>query len=312
MHASTLGLLLFAALFHALANVLMKLARDKLAFTWWMLGVSSVLGLPLLVYMDPISRAGWLIVIASGLIEAVYFISLSRAYTYGDLSQVYPLARGSAPLFIVIWAGLFLAEKPSALGMVGILAVVGGLYFVNLPSLADWNRPLLGFREPAARWALLTGLLISGYATVDKVGTSYVNPFFYLYLLLLVGWIALAPQWLIPSRRKALVGEITGAAPAQRWLAIVVAAALGMGAYYLVLRALLLDHVGYVGAVREISVVIGAWIGVRFLGERGGPARVLASALVVVGILLIAVYGGEPATTEPGAQPAAPTPGPDS
>lgn len=313
MHASTLGLLLVAACLHATTNLLLKQARDKLAFTWWMLGVSSVLGLPLFFLMTPISGVGWAIVIASGLLESVYFAALCRAYTYGDLSQVYPLARGSAPLFIVVWAGLFLAERPSTLGLVGIIAVVGGLYVVNLPSLADWRRPLLAFQTPAARWALLTGLLISGYATVDKVGVGYVDPLVYLYLILLVGWIALAAQWLRRDRRRALLSEVGGQAPAWRWLAISSAAAFGLAAYLLVLLALQRDHVGYIGAVREMSVVIGAWIGVRFLGERGGTARVFASALVVAGIILIAVYGGaEDAVRPPTGTPAASAPHADT
>ena len=296
MHANTLGLLLVAACMHATANLLLKQARDKLAFTWWMLTASCLLGLPLLLRMQPIGRAGWLLIIASGLLETVYFVALSRAYTHGDLSQVYPLARGSAPLFIVLWAGLFLAERPSLAGMAGILSIVLGLYLVNLRSLADWKRPLLGFRTPAARWALLTGLLISAYATVDKKGVAYVNPLPYIYLVLFVGWIALAPQWLSHGRRRALRDEIADSPP-RRLLAASSSAMFGLASYLLVLSALQIDALGYVGAVREVSVVIGTWIGVKFLKERGGPVRVVASALVVLGIFLIACYGGVPAGT---------------
>ena len=163
-------LLLFAAVLHALSNALIKLARDKLAFTWWMLTAWAIIGFPLIFFVGQPPPIGWFIILVSGLIEAVYFITLTRACSLGDLSQVFPLARGSAPLFVLLWAMLFLGERPTPIGAGGIVIVVIGLYLVNLPALSDWKRPLLGFKLAAARWALLTGLLISIYSAIDKVG----------------------------------------------------------------------------------------------------------------------------------------------
>src|SRR5512144_656810 len=153
----SLTLLVLAAVLHAFSNALIKLSRDKLAFTWWLLTASAIIGFPLIFFVGQPPPIGWLIILVSGLIEAVYFITLTRAYALGDLSQVYPLARGSAPLFVLLWALVFLGERPTPIGVGGILIVVLGLYLVNLPSLSDWKRPLLGFRSPAARWALVTG-----------------------------------------------------------------------------------------------------------------------------------------------------------
>jgi drug/metabolite transporter (DMT)-like permease len=294
MEPTSLVLLLVAAFLHATANAFLKGAQDKLAFTWWMLGASSVLGAPLLLVGLPQDTAGWVLIVASGLLEAVYFATLSRAYSLGDLSQVYPIARGSAPLFIVAWASLFLEERPSVAGICGVLTIVLGLYLINLPSLADWKRPMAGFREPAARWALLTGLLISAYATVDKLGVAHVEPAAYVIWILIVAWLALAGQWLRATRRRALLDEIvvTGGPAARGARArIVLGAVIGVMAYLLVLLALRLSPVGYIGAVREVSVVIGAWIGATFFAERAGTVRILASALVVAGILLIAWAG---------------------
>ena len=305
MPLPSIALLLAAAVFHALANTLIKQARDKLAFTWWMLGASSVLGAPILFLMQSADLHGWPIVVASGALEAVYFVALTRAYALGDLSQVYPMARGSAPLFTLLWAALFLHERPSALGVTGILSIVLGLYVINLPAPADWKRPLQSFKHPAARWALATGLLISAYSTVDKRGVEYFDPIVYLYLILLVGWLALSPQWLSADRRAALWGEVRPEVSAalrstlplpvrRRWsrlINVALCAALGNAAYVLVLAALRLSPVSYVGPTREVSVVIGTWIGVRFLGERGGAFRIMAAGLVVAGILLIA-FGG--------------------
>jgi drug/metabolite transporter (DMT)-like permease len=285
-----LALLILAAVLHALSNALIKLSRDKLAFTWWMLTAWAIIGFPLILFVGQPQPIGWLIILVSGLIEAVYFITLTRAYALGDLSQVYPLARGSAPLFVLLWALLFLGERPTPIGVGGIFIVVIGLYLVNLPSLADWKRPVRGLRSPAARWALLTGLLISIYSSIDKVGMRYVDPLPYLYLFLVVTWLALSAQWLHPDRRAALRAEVQ--IDRRRVLSNAAAVAvLGGGAYALVLAALRLSPVSYVSPVRELSVVIGAWIGVRFMGEQGGRLRIFAALLVALGIMVIALGG---------------------
>jgi uncharacterized membrane protein len=148
----------------------------------------------------------------------------------------------------------------------------------------------LGFRSPAARWALLTGLLISIYSSIDKVGMRYVDPLPYLYLFLVVAWLALSAQWLNPDRRSALRAEVQ--IDRRRVLLTAVAVAiLGSSAYALVLAALRLSPVSYVSPVRELSVVIGAWIGVRFMGEPGGRLRIFAALWVATGIMVIAVGG---------------------
>jgi drug/metabolite transporter (DMT)-like permease len=137
---------------------------------------------------------------------------------------------------------------------------------------------------------VLTGLLISIYSAVDKVGVRYVDPLPYLYLFLVVTWLALAAQWLHPDRRAALRAELRPDAKRTLRLAVLVAA-LGSSAYGLVLAALRLSPVSYVSPVRELSVVIGAWIGVRLMGESGGRLRILAAALVGLGVIVIALGG---------------------
>lgn len=293
MLLSSLLLLLLAALLHAIANALMKQSRDKIAFAWWMLGVFCVLGAPALFYISNVQPVAWWIVFLSGLLEAIYFFSLTRAYTAGDLSLVYPIARGSAPLFLLFWAILFLRERPSWIGVFGILFIVSGLYIINLPSLTAWSRPLHAFRSAASRWALLTGLLISTYSAIDKIGVQYFSPFIYLYLILLVCWICLSMQWLFRDRRSCLLGEIrnTDGENRKRIISIIAAAACGTLGYLLVLAALRLSPVSYVGPVREVSVVFGSIIGVKYLGEQGGSLRIPASALVTLGIVLIAMFG---------------------
>jgi drug/metabolite transporter (DMT)-like permease len=265
----------------------MKKSRDKIAFAWWMLAITVVIGFPAFFFIPHTQPVPWAILTISGILEALYFFTLTRAYTSGDLSLVYPIARGSAQIFLLLWAVLFLKERPTWIALSGIVCVISGLYLINLPSIHDWKRPLQAFRNHASRWALLTGILISTYTAVDKVGIRYFPPFIYIYFVLLVGLICLSVLWFIPERRAALIEEPKN----RRTLAIVAGAIFGTAGYTLVLAALKISPLSYVGPVREVSVVIGAWIGIRYLLEQGGWLRIVASVLVVIGIILITVFG---------------------
>jgi len=283
MPLSTLGLLVCAAVIHSGAHVLLKRAHDKLAFVWWQL-------LAVIIFYSPVllmarwnwPSTAWLIMFASALAEAVYFYMTSRAYTLGDLSVTYPLARGSAPLFTALWAALFLRERPSALGTIGILVIAVGLFLVNLPNWGDITRPLRGLAQSTPRWALTAGLCISLYSTVDKVGVTFIPPLLYIYIVLFMTLLALTPI----QRAERLSTEWRS----NKWSAILAGIAVA-GAYTLVLIAMQRSPVSYVGSIREMSVVLTAWVSTTFLGEGKASLRVPASALVAAGIMLIAIGG---------------------
>ena len=287
MTFNTLALLILAALLHCGAHVALKRATDKLAFTWWQLLAIIVVYSPVLLTSrldGPLTV--WLVIVGSAVAEAAYFYTTSRAYTLGDLSVTYPLARGSAPLFITLWAVLFLRERPSALGYAGIIVIVLGLFLVNLPSLADITRPLRGLAQPASRWALTAGLCISVYSTLDKVGVRFISPLLYIYTVLVVTWLVMTPGWWLARRTNLLAAEWH----VNKWSAALAGVTV-VGAYTLVLMAMQRSPVSYVGSVREMSVVLTAWVGSAFLGEGKTGLRVTASALVAVGIVLIALGG---------------------
>jgi len=287
MPLSTLALLVCAAVIHCGAHVAFKRATDKLAFAWWELLAIMVLYSPVLLTAKwDWPPMAWIILVASGLIEVGYFYTTSRAYTLGDLSVTYPLARGSAPLFIALWAAIFLRERPSALGYVGIVTIAAGLFLVNLPSVADITRPLRAIAQPASRWALLAGLCTSVYTTIDKVGVQFVPPLLYIYLVLVVTWLAMTPGWWLARRTHVLATEWR----INKWSAVLTGLAV-VGAYTLVLIAMQRSPVSYVGSIREMSVVLTAWVGATFLGEGKTGLRVTASVLVAAGIVLIAVGG---------------------
>lgn len=297
MKITSLGLLIAAAVFHAVSQALIKGAKKSAVFSWLMLGTSTVLGIPALFFLGRVSPLGWIIVGASGLLEAAYFMSLSKAYSQGDLSSVYPIARGSAPLLTLLWSALFLGERPTTAGVIGIGVIVAGIYFSRLEALADWSKPLRHFRRGGSAWALLAGLFISGYTTIDKIGTGRFAPALYLYLVLAVAWIVQMPIRLRATRRGSILEEI-GRETEGAWRIDLVACsrvagsmALAFAAYVLVLLAMRTSPVSYVASVREMSVVLGAWIGIRIMKEGGSVLRILAAAMIVVGIFIIALRG---------------------
>lgn len=269
------------------AHVGYKRATNKLAFMWWWLLVVIVLFSPVLLTLrwdwPPIA---WAVVAASALAEAAYMFSTSMAYARSDLSIVYPLSRGSAPLFIAVWAGLFLGERPSLAGWAGIALIVAGLYILNLRSAGDLLKPLRSLQQSGSRWALLAGLCTSAYSVLDKTGVRYIAPLPYLYLVLAGSWLALAPVCWLGLRRAVMVREWQ----VGKWSALLTGVVVMM-AYVLVLTAMRRSAVSYVGAVREMSVILGAWVGSVWLREGQAGLRVPASVLVAAGIVLIAVAG---------------------
>ncbi len=283
MSSLALALVLTSALFHAVWNLLTKESEDKLLFLWWMLGMGSLLFLPLVVLgpWPTFPRQGWSYILASGAIHAGYYIFLSGAYARGDLSLVYPLARGSSPLMVVACAFLFIGERPSGPGLLGIGIIVLGLLLLH-------RSPAGGFdllRGPHVPRALLTGITIATYSTVDKVGVALVHPLPYLFYFHLISFLLLSP-WIINTRRRGSLPSLW-----QHRGKVTLAAGFQYLAYVLVLSAMTLAKVSYVVAAREINVVFGALLGVWWLKEAYGLQKLVASALVALGLVLIGRLG---------------------
>ena len=283
MPSQTLALLILAAFLHASYHALYKKSIDKGVFAWWFILVATIVYFPALISTPfHFPREGWLCIFASGVAEAAYYIATSEAYERGDLSVVYPLARGAAPLFVTLWAILFLEERPTSVGLAGILLVVSGIYLLNIRSFAHLLDPLPSLKGSSSRFALLASLCISIYSVLDKVGVGYVPPLIYIYLVLVVALAIFTPYILLTGRRAEIIVE---------WRAnkasILVAGVLILFTYFLVLTAMKMAYVSYVASVREVSIVFGALLGYFLLKERYGPIRVFASILIFLGVFLI-------------------------
>ena len=275
-----LVLVLAAALMHALWNLLLKGSKNRAHTAWLATAAAAALGLPVILLSSPLPLRSWSLAGVAALIEVAYLILLSAAYARGDFSAVYPLARGSAPALLAVWAALLLGERPTTAGLIGLALLLGGLAIVGWTA-ANGDR---GSRQAAAL-ALGVALCISCYSIVDAAGVrAAASAAPYTAGRFLLTAVAMTPVMLWQRAGWPARASI----PARRIVAIGV---LSLTAYTLVLAAYAVAPVSYAGAIRESSVIFAALIGWRWLGEAFGPARIAGSLLIFGGILLIALAG---------------------
>lgn len=285
MPPSALALLLTAAVLHASWNLLVKQSRAKEVFTWLSLIVGSLCFLPVLLRSPALPARAWPYLVVSAAAETAYFFALTRAYSLGDFSLVYPLARGTAPALLALWSALFLGERPTPFGLLGLLVLIGGLLVVG--SGAWWRqRDQLHLVSKGTGAALLVALCISIYSAIDGKAVKFASPITYSVLLLGLSAVMCTPVVLARFGRQTVAGEWRA-----NWPRIVVVGLLNIGTYMLVLLAYSRAHVSYAGAIREISVVFAALIGWRWLGESFGLNRTAGALLIFAGIVIIAALG---------------------
>jgi drug/metabolite transporter (DMT)-like permease len=284
MPPTAIVLLFISASLHALWNLLLKRSQEKYIAMGWQVILSGVFALILLLFIGPPPRSMWLFALISMSLEAVYFILLSSAYTDNDFSLVYPIARGTAPAFLMAWSVLFLREQLTAGGVFGIIMIVLGMIVIGATSLIQARGSRLHVRGIAT--ALAVALIISLYTLVD--GTAVKSGPALQYGLTMFMMVPMLTT--IYNVRRFGWKHFAGAWNGPR-LPLIFAAVLGVVAYLLALFAYSIAPVSYSGAIREVSVVIGAFLGWQFLGERMGGIRVLGSAVIFAGILTIALFG---------------------
>ena len=273
MPAGALALALGAAVVHAVWNLLLARADDVEAATAVALAAGALLfAVPAAVAWD-VEPEAWPYVAGSVVFEVGYVATLAGALRRGDLSVVYPLARGSAPVLVLAVSAGLLGAATSAWQVAGVALVAAGVVMVR-----GLRRP----GEPAAvALALACGGCIAGYTVVDSHALDHADPLPYLWVVLAITAVIYVP----------LVARARGGAALRGALRpdIALAALLFFGAYLLVLAALRLAEPGPVAAVRETSVVIATALGALILHERVTPARAAGAVVVVGGAALIAL-----------------------
>ncbi len=280
-------LIVAAAFIHASWNFLAKRAGGGAAFVWLFGAVSALLYAPLAVAIILIKdiHFGWValaFILASAAVHAAYFLMLQRGYRTGDLSLVYPLARGTGPLMSVLAAIFFFGERPSVLMLGGGALVIAGVLAFAKDGIS-WRRVAAGKRQ-AVGYGLLTGGLIACYTLSDKYAVSVL-----LIPPLVLDWGGDFGRTLLVS---PYVWRHWKEVRAQWRLHRVEAIAVGVLcplSYILVLTALVFTPVSYVAPAREISIVFGVLIGGHLLAEKDLRLRLTAAAAMVAGVIALSL-----------------------
>ncbi len=285
MTSLSLALVLLAATLHTSWNLLIKSVPERALVSGWAMLIGSLFFMPTLLSHWPLPEQIWPYVIASTITEIAYMLLLTSAYRYGDFSVVYPIARGAAPALIACWAALFLGEKPGTTGLLGLVAIILGLAAVGSERLLTRaNRSAqLPIQGLALMLAFGVAIMISIYSTIDAAAVKLVNPLAYTTLIFFTTGMG---QTLLLTRHRGLSSSLNVLSH-HRWRIIAVGL-LMLGAYLIVLQVYATSTVSYAAALREVSILMSAIVGWRFLGERFGLARLAGSILIVGGIILIA------------------------
>jgi drug/metabolite transporter (DMT)-like permease len=277
-------LLLSSAALHALWNLILKQSPEKYIAMSWQVIISCVLSLIVILFSGLPPRSIWLFVIASAILEAIYFGLLTYAYNDHDFSLIYPMARGAAPALVVIWTAIFLGEIPSTGGLLGIILVICGLTIIGATSLFNHHTTKPQFRGVAI--ALSIALVISIYTLVDGFAVKNSPALNYGLSLFILMPVLTTPLVIRHYGWKHMLAGLR-----QQPARLVLVGVLGVVAYMFALFAYSIAPVNYSEAIREVSVVLGALAGWYFLGEQMGKIRIIGALVIFAGIAMIALLG---------------------
>jgi drug/metabolite transporter (DMT)-like permease len=285
--ASSLGLIVLAAVMHATWNLSAKKAQGgQLFLVLCALCTLAIYALPMAFVVAqrglPTGTSAWVAIFASGIIHLAYFSILQKGYREADLSVVYPVARGTGPLISILVAVSMLGERPSLQAWCGALVVITGVF------LLAGGATLLRSRDARARaglvWGSCTGLMIAGYTVVDgyAVRALLVAPLLIDYTGQIMR-VGLSAPYLL-GRSAELRQEWR-----RTWRHALVIATLGPLGYLLVLLAMQSTPISYVAPARELSMLVGAFFGAHLLAEGEVKRRLVCAGIIAAGVLLIAL-----------------------
>lgn len=270
-------LIILAAALHALWNFAAKKASGNFSVIWIGLAMATIAIIPFLFLLSPdqiFILEAWPFILATGIIHAFYFFYLAKAYEHGDISVVYPIARGSSIAGTAIAACLLLQEKISLVGAIGISFISFGIF-------------LLGFKNTHQKrgifFSIIVAILIITYSIIDKLGVSRAHPLIYIFGLTLLSTLFLTPYILISKRLELLL-----ALKEMKKYSLTIG--LGsIGTYLIILFVFQMTQVSYVVAAREVSVAFGALLGIIFLKEQNSAQKMFCITSIVIGMLLIKI-----------------------
>ena len=268
-------LLLIAALSHALCHSILKYNKNPLGI----LGITSIFEIivftPLVLTVPFPTPYIWILIITSALLHGFYRLLVIFSYNYGDLSFIYPIARGSSSLLLAIISLIYLTDKISLWGFIAIMIVCMGLFLISYSDRLKFNYSAFGL-------GVLTAIMITTYTLVDGIGVRHSsNPYSFLYwMLLLNGTPALIASFFFKNNGLRIVNKnliLTG-------VAFGILAPL---AYGLAVWCMQFLPIAYVSSIREISIIFATLIGLILLKEKTASKRIIPSIFIVMGISIL-------------------------
>jgi drug/metabolite transporter (DMT)-like permease len=281
MDSLVFAAVLFAAACHAGWNAAIKRGLDPLATTIAIAVGSSIVAVPLMAFTGLPAPAAWPWVVASVLIHLVYFAALIESYRAGDMGQVYPIARGSAPLLTAAGSALVVGERIATIAWIGIVLLAGGVILMSLRG----GRDLVRLDRRAVGFALFTAVTICAYSLVDGLGARVSgNAHAYTAAMFLGNGVVMAAYALVRRGPAAFAGMM------RQWQIGLIGGTLSYVAYAIVIWAMTVAPIAIVAALRETSVLFGALIAVVVLREPLRPVRIAAAVAIVIGLAVIRLH----------------------
>ena len=282
MPADALALALAAAALHAGWNAFLKVKLEPFLAMTLITGAGGLVGVPLLIAFGFPRLEAWPWLMASVVIHLGYYFALSEAYRRADMGQIYPIARGAAPLMTATMTTLFVGERLGLFGWGGIAMLAAGVLLLSLRG----GRDLARLDRVAVGFALFTAVTICAYSVVDGLGARAAGPgkATAYSTVLFVGIAPVVVAYALIRRGRAVFAQM-----APFWITGLAGGALAVISYSIAIWAMTVAPIAIVAALRETSVLFGAVIAVVILKEPLRPARIVAALMIVCGLMLLRV-----------------------
>lgn len=279
-------LLVMSAVCHASWNIIAKGAKDKHTFLWCQTAFAAIVLALVVPWLCPApDPKGYIFLAVSGLMQSAYYYLLAKTYSVGEISVVYPLTRGSAPVFLCIFSALLGFERITLPVFLSVLLIFAGIYTVNMNSLSvkEFAAPIRALiNVPQTRLALLNGLAVAAYTISDNQSVNYTSPLMIYWIIAVIPSVLMLPMII---KRGSIKGEISTNAPK-----IIIVFVLTFLAYFFVPVAMKYSEASYISSVREMSVVLVAIYSAVKLRENFPAPKIIGAAAIFCGIVLLSAF----------------------
>ena len=278
METTAFFAVLFAALLHASWNAIIRTSGNRFQGMLILTTAQGTMGLFMAPFFPLPSGEVWIWLIASGVLHTGYKMFLAAAYKHGDLSRVYPIARGVAPMIVVLAGMFFLSDDLNIKEYIGVALIGGGIILMAHGIFRNGEaRVLIPF-------ALGSALCTAGYSIVDGLGARVAGD-----ASQFIAWILLFDMLFFTSSTLMTVGPRHYRASAKTWIIGSFAGALSLATYWIVVWAMTIAPIALVTALRETSVLFAVMIGVLLMKEKADLGKIIAALVVVTGIVVIRI-----------------------